>query len=497
MHMPNLSFDPDRHHYAFGKYDRVTIDGLPYKTVPHGRNEEGWLLELDDGSGRHTSLTHTKLSQLGSMGHIRVERDYYAPETAKRQLLTGGVLISELEPKPAARVTKKSAYVEALLELRREKLIKITDVSIKANWDLLRSRAMAFAGKLIGGLSAAFSQALNATPSARTLRRWLEDYRNLGMTGLIDAMSRRGNRNRLMGGEELALMMREVRGYASEKRPTMKIIHEYVCIAFETRNQERRAQGLHPFNIPSYETVRRAIHTLDPYAVTVEREGVEAARMKFAPVGEGLRLTRPLERVEIDENTIDIVSLAESAGFMALMTEEDRKFLGLDKSRVRWFVTVAICATTRCILGMAFSRSAREEASLQVLQMILRDKGKRADATDSVGSWDMHGTPDLIVTDNGAAFKSERFRVACADLGVTTMRAPAGLPEVRARNERSFGSLSTGLHPRLPSRTFGSIREKGNTDPGKTAALNFDDLAFCLVRWIVDIYHNTEHAGLG
>lgn len=215
------------------------------------------------------------------------------------------------------------------------------------------------------------------------------------------------------------------------------------------------------------------------------------------PVGEGLRLTRPLGRVEIDENTINVISLTESWGLRSLLTEEERKILGLDGSKARWFVTVAICATTRCILGMAFSRSAKEKASLQVLQMILRDKGKRADAAGSLGSWDMHGTPILIVTDNGAAFKSELFRTACADLGITTLRAPAGLPQMRARNERFFHSLNTGLLPRLPGRTFGSIREKGDADPEARAALTFDDLAFCLVRWIVDIYHNTSHAGLG
>ena len=97
----------------------------------------------------------------------------------------------------------------------------------------------------------------------------------------------------------------------------------------------------------------------------------------------------------------------------------------------------------------------------------------------------------------GAAFKSERFRVACADLGITTLRAPAGLAQMRARNERFFNCLNTGLLPRLPGRTFGSIREKGDADPEARAALTFDDLAFCLVRWIVDIYHNAPHAGLG
>ncbi|MCJ8141048.1 Mu transposase C-terminal domain-containing protein [Falsirhodobacter halotolerans] len=497
MHMHNLTFDTNRHHYAFGKYDRITIEGQIYRTSLYGRNEEGWLLELDDGSGRCSSFTHQKLSRLGSMRRIRVEHNFYAPESSRQRLLTGGILISELSAKPAARLTKKHAYIEAFFEMERQNLINRTDAAIDANKFELRGRAMDYATQFQGGEGTQQSLDFSKCPSPRTLRRWLAEHRKAGVSGLVDAMNRRGNRNRLMGPEQNALMMREVKRYASEDRPNIRTIHENVSIAFEARNQARVADGLHPFPVPSYETVRRAIHMLDPFEVEVAREGIEAARKKFMPVGEGLRPTRPLERVEIDENTIDIISLTESWGLRELLTDEEQKILGLDRGKARWFVTVAICATTRCIVGMAFSRSAKEKASLQVLQMILRDKGKWADAAGSLGSWDMHGTPILIVTDNGPAFKSELFRTACADLGITTLRAPAGLPQMRARNERFFHSLNTGLLPRLPGRTFSSVREKGDADPEARAALTFDDLAFCLVRWIVDIYHNAPHAGLG
>ena len=380
MQMFNLNFDSDRHHYAFGKYDRITIEGQSYRTLPHGRNEEGWLLELDDGSGRCSSFTHQELSRLGSMRRIRVEHNFHAPDTAKRRLLTGGMLISELPPKPAARMIKRDAYVQAFLDMERENLINRTDMAIQANRFALRGRAMDYAAQFRGGANVQKSQDFHEDPSSRTLRRWLAEYRAAGVSGLVDAMNRRGNRSRLMGPEQLALMMGEVRRYASEDRPTMKTIHDNVGVAFEARNKERVAEGQHPFPIPSYETVRRAIHMLDPFEVAVARDGIEEARKKFMPVGEGLRLTRPLERVEIDENTIDIISLTESWGLRDLLTEEEQKILGLDRGKARWFVTVAICATTRCILGMAFSRSAKEKASLQVLQMILRDKGKWADA---------------------------------------------------------------------------------------------------------------------
>ena len=68
MQMSNLTFDTDRHHYAFGRFDRILIETTPYKSAPHGHNEEGWLLEIDDASGRYRSFTHPELSRLGSGG---------------------------------------------------------------------------------------------------------------------------------------------------------------------------------------------------------------------------------------------------------------------------------------------------------------------------------------------------------------------------------------------------------------------------------------------
>lgn len=111
-------------------------------------------------------------------------------------------------------------------------------------------------------------------------------------------------------------MMREIQRYASEDRPNIRTIHDDVSTAFTARNEERGLEGKHPFPVPSYETVGRAIHMLDPFEVAVDRDGFEAARKKFMPVGEGLRVTRPLERVEIDENTIDIISLTEFWGLL-------------------------------------------------------------------------------------------------------------------------------------------------------------------------------------
>ncbi|TJZ76895.1 Mu transposase C-terminal domain-containing protein [Paracoccus hibiscisoli] len=229
----------------------------------------------------------------------------------------------------------------------------------------------------------------------------------------------------------------------------------------------------------------------------LKRDGAAAARKMFAPVGRGLHLTRPLQRVEIDEWDIDLLFVLSDAGLLEGFTEEERKIFGLvGKKPVRWKLTVAICATTRCILAMIMTPSAKASAAVQALKMVLSDKGALSTAVRANGRWHMHGLPEEIVTDCGSAFRSQEFQTACFDLGIPALRSVAGLPELRGIIERFFRTSGTSLLPELPGRTFSSIAEKGDANPADRACLNENDLAFVLVRWVVDVYHNTPHSGL-
>lgn len=496
MDVQTLVFPERTSIYAFGAKDRIVIEDRPYRPAQDGRNEVGWLLEMDDGSGRCHQFSHEQLSRLGSRGRIRVERDHFAPEVQRRGL-PDRAMIAEM-PKPAsARLSRRDAYVEAFRQMEAEGLIKRTDAAILANRDRLTSLAIRMMDRLIGGTATPPSQDMRNFPSPRTLRSWIKARQSFGLQGLMDGMHRRGNRFHLGSPEAIALLVRGAREYASTACPTMRTVYQKVQSSFEAENEKRAAAGHPPLPVPSYTTVRREIHKLDPYVVALEREGQEAARKKFMPVGEGLNVLYPLARVEIDENVVDVMTQMKANGILDFLTGEEKRALGLDGTKARWFVTVAIDAATRCILGIVFSRAAKEAASLKVLQMILKDKGQWRDAAARLGPWDMHGVPMTIVSDNGSAFVSEKFRRACADLGITTLRAPAGFPEMRGRIERFFQTLNVGLLNRLPGYTFGSVEKKGDADPASRAVLSFDDLAFCMVRWIVDAYHNTPHGGLG
>lgn len=56
--------------------------------------------------------------------------------------------------------------------------------------------------------------------------------------------------------------------------------------------------------------------------------------------------------------------------------------------------------------------------------------------------------------------------------------------------------MGINLLPLLTGRTFSSVLERGEYDSEARAALTADELAFALIRWVVDIYHNTPHEGL-
>jgi putative transposase len=506
----DISFNAANARYAFGKFDRVTIDGMPLRL--HMDTEQGALFTREDGTGVAQQFSHQELSLLGQQGRILVERDYFNPEAARRRLMRSHVSASALTGRALRRFTKKDAYCEAAKELHSEKLMSFTDISIKANMQLLMGRVMHLAAERLpeGELKVLKSENLGIPPGPRTLRRWLAEYDDLGLIGHLDAMSSRGNRGHRHSPEVVALMMKEVHGYMSKDKPTMKMIHEKVQRAILIRNEERAEEGKWPLPMPSRETVRRAIRSLDPYRVELARNGEAAARKKFRPVSNGITVTRPLERVEIDEWTVNVSTLLESHGFYSQLTDDEKRSLGLYikgdeknpeykakvKAKDRWTLTAAICCATRCIVGLVLSRNANSEAAVQVLEMITTNKGAWADAVGALTPWDMHGTPELLVFDGGAAFKSMRFRMTAEDLGVMWEMAMNGVPENRGTIERAFGTMATDFAPRLSGHTYSSIMEKGDADPEKRAALTLEDFTFALLRWVVDIYHNTPHAGL-
>ncbi|WP_170783748.1 Mu transposase C-terminal domain-containing protein [Ruegeria lacuscaerulensis] len=499
--------------FQINQHDRVVIGGKAMRLVY--QSGDSYILRSTDDVGLAETFSSGELARLNGSGKIFHEPDYFLPEHARQRLVAPVSRISDLTPKQRARLRFKQAYVSAYLDMHAEGLVAANDPSIELNMTEICSRGSEYlrevapspdeiqreneirAGKRRRRPGGKATEVLDKV-HARTLRKWVAAYREFGLAGLADNMSNRGNRNSYFTPEERALLVATVReSYLSPNRPSKANTYVDVKAKFFFENQQRVEQGLSEFRIPSRETVRNTINDLDKFEVVLNREGRQAAEKMFKPVGRGLEIARPYEKIQIDEWKIDLITLMADSGLLGLFSTDELLELGLNNEKARWWITAAIDCRTRCFVGMKLARNPKASGAIDCLRMSMCDKGEWADRVGAVSGWHMAATPEMVVTDNGSAFKSGVFTDVCAELWIVLERTIAGIPGMRGTVERLFRTAGLTLLHRLNGRTFSSVLERGDHPSEDRACLTSEDLCYALVRWIVDIYHNTPHSGLG
>lgn len=247
----------------------------------------------------------------------------------------------------------------------------------------------------------------------------------------------------------------------------MSVLLRDLGAAVDARNLERAALGQPLLVKPSRKSFEKLIKGLDPFFVTARREGEAAAREKFRITVEGIDVERPLERVEMDEWKVDLMTLLVHLKVWERMTVVERKAV----LRSRLWATVAIDCATRYILAIKFFATApNAESAAATLEMAVMDKS-RLNFLFGSDSWIGHGTPEQVVTDGGSAFISFEFRRMLADLGIAHSLPPAGEAKLRPYIESLFKSLSVQLLHWFEGRTFSDYLEKGEYDPQENASI--------------------------
>ncbi|WP_226551932.1 Mu transposase C-terminal domain-containing protein [Celeribacter naphthalenivorans] len=336
---------------------------------------------------------------------------------------------------------------------------------------------------------------LRQLPCGRTLLNHLRTLRNSGFDPMTLAPRKTGSGwiSGYFSHDVEALLQDCVLTYANVNRPTMEEVIEQTRLRFKEENTNRAAANLKPLHTPSPATIRRRINALDPFETDCARFGLDATRKKYAMWSGGLDVQFPMERIEVDEWQVDLITYFTIVGLYQIMTDEQRR--ALPKGR-RWIYAAIDCAS-RCILGLLIVENPSAEAAVQLLNMIVTDKSDLARALGAQSPWNQHGGISSVACDTGTAFFADAFVAAVNGLGGIMQFAPVKIPELRGRIERPFGTLTTGLMPRLSGRTFSNPLERGDYDSEGNAALDDDDLARILTYFIVDYYHNKPHGGLG
>jgi putative transposase len=321
-------------------------------------------------------------------------------------------------------------------------------------------------------------------PHFTTLAQWRRAYEEAGqdIRALCDRHHEKGNAEARYPAE-LEAMADDIidTAYLTEERPTIESCLEIFRGRVARANLQRLPSEQFPR--PTHAYLRRRISHLPKYDVTVARYGKRLADIKFRNAGLGVLAKTPLARASIDHCRLDLMVVDDSTGLP----------LG------RPWLTLVLDEKTRYVLGFYIGFEEPSSVSVQraICNAITPKDTLLSECPEIQNEWDAWGVMECIVMDNGMEFHGEIVESGVGKFGITLQYCPRKKPWYKGKIERVFGTLNSGLLSTLPGKTFSNIFEKLDYNPEKHAVIGLAALRNIVMLWIVDIYHQKKHRGLG
>jgi len=234
--------------------------------------------------------------------------------------------------------------------------------------------------------------------------------------------------------------------------------------------------------LPSYDTVRRAIQAYPAYEHAVAKYGQQEASIRFRTSMAGPKAKHILEVAEIDHTPVDLFIVDERTGLP----------LG------RPTLTILVDRKSKMILGVYVSFGGPStEAVFQCLRHAILPKTYLRERYQRVeGTWPCFGLMQVLVCDNGLEFHGKALEQACFELGIALQFCPKKKPYFKGQVERAFRSISAGFFHAQKGTSLANWMERHGYDPLKTAVATFGEFMHALHIWIVDVYSVRVNRGL-
>lgn len=322
-------------------------------------------------------------------------------------------------------------------------------------------------------------------PSSRQVIRWIAQWLASGrnIDALVPQGANKGNFNDRMNPTARDLFERVVEDkYLVDTRPTAVAVHAHVRVAFANHNSPLLDGD--KLQVPSLKAVYRHIQTIDRYTLDCARLGPRKADINWRPKGSAPQTTRHNEIWEIDHTPVDAI----------VVDALTRLPIG------RPLVTCALDRHTRMVTGIHLGfDAAGTYPTLECLRTAVLPKAALlASCPDIKGAWPCMGTPEILVPDQGREFKARSFIDACLSLGIEVHYAPVLKAWYKGKIERFFRTLAQDVFHRVPGTTFANFFARNKEAiPETVAVVTLDELRKHVVQFIVDVYHQRRHRGIG
>jgi putative transposase len=319
--------------------------------------------------------------------------------------------------------------------------------------------------------------------SRASLYRWIKSYNesNGDFRSLVPSYQTCGGKNKVRISPIVMDFINESikTAYLQQTRITIKDLRSIVMDKIFDYNQYSNNK----LTCPPLSTFARYINKIPEYELVAGRIGKRIAERLFNPVGDGVKVTYPMERVEIDHTPVDV-----------LIVDEMGEVIG------RPYFVMAIDKLTRYPLGfgIGMSNGVGWTEVMECIRHILTHKSFVKEAYPFIlNDWNAFGLPKTIVIDNGLEFKNTAMIDACYQIGFELQFCPPKVPQWKGSIERFFGSANTGLFHTLPGTTRSNPQKLGDENPVELAKLNFSTFLALIYKWIIDVYSQDLNKGAG
>lgn len=322
-------------------------------------------------------------------------------------------------------------------------------------------------------------------PGVITVYRWFRRFKSVNdPRAIIPRTDLRGPKE-LRQNDRILQLVAEALAEAFKASPQATCRNVYTRLLGKIDLENQRTLGGEPIKPPSLRTLYRLVERAEAYELVALKEGKAAADRRFRIGKAGVKTSRILERVEVDHTPLD------------LFLVDERTWLPLGRPTL----TVIIDHYSRMLLGYYLSFDSPSTAAVMgaLRHAILPKKLATAVIANlkTVNTWNCYGLHELVVVDNGLEFHSDDLESVAYDLGIRIQYCPKHAPRFKGVVERYLKTINYFFAHQLPGTSFAKFYLRGDYDPQKAALLTFTEFKQIFEKWVVDVYAQDEHRGLG
>ncbi|WP_316228445.1 integrase [Bradyrhizobium sp. SZCCHNR1039] len=478
---------PRRRHavrWHVGDADKATIYGMACKLVHDGA--DGKIFQSLADEKINFPFTPDQYENLLESQDFDLEPGALDLKAAKAKLAAGVASIADLAKSAQAVVDLREIAVWKLREMCEDGRASRYESAVQTAIDEEIQAHVDTEARKHGYVSISL-------PKAHEFLKWVRWYDQMGKLGLVPKIHKRGNRTERYVGAVYALVAKHARTFLRAERPTKELAYGDLKVEIKKLNEERRRAGQPDLPTPDYDYMRLVINKLSPFVVDAARHLDEHATRKFHPSRGGIPdLFRPMQRIEMDDWECHLHSLAIEAELWEHLSPEVQEAA----EKTRCVLSAAICCVTRVLPAVVLSLGPHSVNTKTLLRMCMSDKTPLAAYIGCETPYEYRGNPWQAAGDEGSAILNSITNGICQAAGIEYLCPQIETPQQRARVERFFQTLEIRSLLRFSGRTFSNPQVRGKYEAEARAVTTPEELATLILRFIVDVYHNTPHDGL-